>query len=182
MAATGAPISPRRGMEEGSDITSQNKVGTYLILLSSPTEWEGTRERVPERLIRRMKRILRFCQPVRSGRQVSLRPNQLLPFRYLSNQSSVRRIASIWFSRFSKPWPSLALNNVASDYGQLTTKTEIPSHPTRLKVHLLSRARGVPGSRRPLTLTWETLPLKSERCRFPDLGCLTSRSSRRRAF
>jgi hypothetical protein len=26
-----------------------------------------------------------------------------LLFRYLSNQSTVRRIASIWFSRFSKP-------------------------------------------------------------------------------
>ena len=56
--------------------------------------------------------------------RVLIRANQLFPFRYLSNQSSVRRIASIWFSRFSKPWPSLAVNNVASDYGQVTTKTE----------------------------------------------------------
>ena len=32
---------------------------------------------------------------------------QLVPFRYLSNHSTDRRIESIWFSRFSKPWPSL---------------------------------------------------------------------------
>jgi hypothetical protein len=34
--------------------------------------------------------------------------NQLFPFRYSSNHATVRRIESIWFSRFSKPWPSFA--------------------------------------------------------------------------
>ncbi len=29
--------------------------------------------------------------------------NQLTPLRYLSNQATVRRMESIWFSRFSKP-------------------------------------------------------------------------------
>ncbi len=38
--------------------------------------------------------------------RVLIRANQLFSFRYLSNHATVRRIESIWFSRFSKPWPS----------------------------------------------------------------------------
>ena len=62
-------------------MTSQNKVGTYLILLSSPTEWEGTKERVPGRLVRRMNRILRFCQPVRSGKASIPPPESVAAFQ-----------------------------------------------------------------------------------------------------
>ncbi len=37
-----------------------------------------------------------------------IRANQLIPLRYLSNQATVRRMESIWFSRFSNPCPSFA--------------------------------------------------------------------------
>ena len=43
-----------------------------------------------------------------SDNRFPVRANQLFPFRYLSNHATVRRIESIWFSRFSKPWPSFA--------------------------------------------------------------------------
>ena len=43
-----------------------------------------------------------------AGAQFALPENctHCAPFKYLSNQATVRRIASTWFSRFSNPWPS----------------------------------------------------------------------------
>jgi hypothetical protein len=47
------------------------------------------------------RRTLKFTNPRRG-------PDYFAARRYFSNHSSVRWIASIWFSRFWKPWPSLA--------------------------------------------------------------------------